>query len=72
MTPTRQPTPAKLFSRAVRPWLENGHDDHAGASPTCDPASRNEKPRFTELKTQLRERDHIIATLHGELARTPP
>jgi len=28
--------------------------------------------QITELKAQLRERDHIIATLRGELARTPP
>lgn len=27
--------------------------------------------KITELKAQLRERDHIIATLHGELARKP-
>ncbi|GAB4685940.1 hypothetical protein MOKP106_40320 [Mycobacterium avium subsp. hominissuis] len=27
--------------------------------------------QITELKAQLRERDHIIATLHGELARKP-
>jgi hypothetical protein len=28
--------------------------------------------QIIELKTQLRERDTIIATLHGELARRPP
>ncbi|WP_025088312.1 DUF6262 family protein [Mycobacteroides abscessus] len=28
--------------------------------------------QITELKAQLRERDHVIATLHGELARRPP
>lgn len=28
--------------------------------------------QLNELKTQLRERDTIIATLHGELARRPP
>lgn len=27
--------------------------------------------QIAELKDQLRERDHIIATLHGELARKP-
>lgn len=27
--------------------------------------------QIRELKAQLRERDHIIATLHGELARKP-
>lgn len=28
--------------------------------------------QITELKAQLREREHVIATLHGELARRPP
>lgn len=28
--------------------------------------------QITTLITQLRERDHIIATLHGELAARPP
>ncbi|MUL79730.1 DUF6262 family protein [Mycolicibacterium sp. CBMA 226] len=28
--------------------------------------------QLSELKSQLRERDTIIATLHGELARRPP
>ena len=28
--------------------------------------------QISELKNQLRERDNIIATLHGELSKRPP
>lgn len=31
-----------------------------------------EETQINGLKTQLRERNMIIATLHGELARRPP
>jgi hypothetical protein len=33
---------------------------------------KTKENQIKELKTQLRERDTIIATLHGELARRPP